>query len=179
MLPSKIQEYIDLQGYYLLFDNNSVPFNNLEFPTSNYRIQARGPHFKFGKNELKRKFNKKKNEFLLITPSHYYFLHSQFGQLNTKYLEVFSKIFLTSEDIKALDLVIGSEVLVSNEYGNEVYILAESPNLKPGIALIYSGLSSTLKKNPNVNNFIPDNPEELGYSGAYNSAIVKITKVKS
>ena len=179
MLPLKIQEYIDLQGYYLLFDNNSVPFNNLKFPTSNYRIQARGPHFKFGKNELKRKFNKKKNEFLLITPSHYYFLHSQFGQLNTKYLEVFSKIFLTSENIKALDLVIGSEVLVSNEYGNEVYILAESPNLKPGTALIYSGLSSTLKKNPNVNNFIPDDPEELGYSGAYNSAIVKITKVKS
>ena len=162
-MPSKIQKYIDLQGYYLLFDNNSVPFNNLEFPTSNYRIQARGPHFKFGKNELKRKFNKKKNEFLLITPSHYYFLHSQFGQLNTKYLEVF----------------IGSEVLVSNEYGNEVYVLAESPNLKPGTALIYSGLSSTLKKNPNVNNFIPDNPEELGYSGAYNSAIVKITKVNS
>ena len=54
--------------------------------------------------------------------------------------------FLTIKDIKTLDLLIGSEVLVSNEYGSEIYTLAESNILKPGMALIYSGLSSTSKK---------------------------------
>ncbi len=179
MLPLDIQKDLNTQGYYLLFNNEDVPFNNLEFPTPNNRIQAIGPHFKFGENELKRKLNMKKNEFLLISPSHLYFLHSQLGQLNTRYLNEFSKIFLTSEDIETLNLKIGCKVLVSNEYGSEVYTLAESPILKPRTALIYSGLSSTLRGRPNVNCFIPDKPEEIGLSGAYNSAIVKIKKINS
>ncbi|NVM34960.1 MAG: molybdopterin-dependent oxidoreductase [Candidatus Lokiarchaeota archaeon] len=179
MLPLKIQESIDKLGYYLLFDFDSVPFNNLKFPTSNNQIQAKGPHFKFGENELKRKFSNKINEFLLISPSHFYFLHSQLGQVNIRYLDEFSKIFLTPEDIEALGLKTGDKVLVSNEYYTGVYILAELPILKHGTALIYSGLSSTLKENLNVNHFTPDKPEELGFSGAYNSTLVKITEIKS
>ena len=179
MLPLKIQESIEKLGYYLLFDNDSVPFNNLEFPTSNNRIQAKGPHFEFGENELKRKLSKKMNEFLLISPSHFYFLHSQLGQVNIRYIDEFNKIFLTPEDIEALDLKKGDKVLVSNEYGTGVYILAESSILKHRTALIYSGLSSTLTENLNVNHFTPDEPEELGFSGAYNSTLVKITKIKS
>lgn len=179
MLPLAIQKDLNTKGYYVLFNNEDVPFNNLEFPTPNNHIQAFGPHFKFGENELKRKLNMKKNEFLLISPSHLYFLHSQLGQLNTRYLNEFSKIFLTSEDIETLNLKIGCKVLVSNEYGSEVYNLAESPILKPKTALIYSGLSSTSEGNPNVNCFIPGTPEEMGFSGAYNSAIVKIKKLNS
>lgn len=179
MLPLKIQESIKKLGYYLLFDKDSVPFNNLEFPTSNNRIQAKGPHFEFGEIELKRKLSKKMNEFLLISPSHFYFLHSQLGQVNIRYLDEFNKIFLTPEDIEALDLKIGDKVLVSNEYSTGVYILAESSILKHRTALIYSGLSSTLKENLNVNHFTPEKPEELGFSGAYNSTLVKIIKIKS
>ncbi|MFX1467401.1 MAG: molybdopterin-dependent oxidoreductase [Promethearchaeota archaeon] len=179
MLPSYIQKEINSQGYYLFFDNNSVPFSNLKFPTPNTKIQAVGPHFKFGENELNRKLNRRKNEFLLISPSHFYFLHSQLGHLNTKYREVFSKIFLRIEDIKSLDLVLDSQVLVSNEYGSEIYSLAESSILKPGTALIYSGLASNLIGTPNVNYFTSDEPEELGLSGAYNSTLVKITKIDS
>ena len=179
MLPLDIQKNLNTQGYYLLFDNNNVPFNNLEFPTPNNRIQAIGPHFKFGDNEMIRKLNMKKNEFLLLSPSHLYFLHSQLGHLNTKYLNEFNKVFLASKDIENLNLEIGYEVLVSNEYGSGEYTLAEFHILKPRTALIYSGLSSTLKGNPNVNFFIPDEPEDLGFSGAYNSAIVKITKLDS
>ncbi|MFX1599561.1 MAG: molybdopterin-dependent oxidoreductase [Promethearchaeota archaeon] len=179
LLPLNIQKDLNKQGYYLLFDNNSVPFNNLEFPTPSNRIQAIGPHFKFSKNELKRKMSLKKNEFVLISPSHSHFLHSQLGQLNTRYINDFTKIFLTSRDIQALDLETGDEVLVSNDYGSKIYTLAESPILKPRTALIYSGLSSTLKGTPNVNCFTPDQPEELGYSGAYNSAIVEIIKIDS
>ncbi|MFX0140213.1 MAG: molybdopterin-dependent oxidoreductase [Candidatus Hodarchaeota archaeon] len=179
MLPSNIQEDLNLQGYYSLFDNESIPFNNLKFPTPNNRIQANGPHFEFGRNELKRRLIRKKNEFLLISPSHFRFLHSQLGQLNNKYRDVFSNVYLTSEDIKALDLVIGDEILISNKYATGVYSLAESPVLKPGMALIYSGLSSTSEGTPNVNFFTPDQPEDLGFSGAYNSAIIKITKINS
>lgn len=179
MLPSNIQEDLNSKGYYLLFGNDSVPFNDLKFPTPNKRIQAIGPHFKFGEKELKRKVNMKKNEFLLISPSHLYFLHSQLGQLNQRYLNEFNKIFLTSEDIETIDLEIGGKVHVSNEYGSGIYILTESPILKPRTALIYSGLSSTSHESPNVNYFVPDKPEELGFSGAYNSAIVKIKKLDS
>ncbi len=179
MLPSYIQKEINSQGYYLLFDNNSVPFSNLKFPTPITKIQAVGPHFKFGENELNCKLNRRENEFLLISPSHFYFLHSQLGHLNTKYRDVFSKIFLRIEDIKSLDLVLDSQVLVSNEYGSEIYTLAESSILKPGTALIYSGLASNLIGTPNVNYFTSDEPEELGLSGAYNSTLVKITKIDS
>jgi len=76
-------------------------------------------------------------------------------------------------------LVIGENVRVSNKYATEVYSLAESPILKPGTALIYSGLSSTSEGTPNANFFTPDTPEDLGFSGAYNSAIVEITKINS
>jgi len=179
MLPLKIRQSIENLGYYLLFDNDSVPFNNLAFPTSNNRIQAKGPHFNFGENELKRKLYKKKNEFLLISPSHSHFLHSQLGQINIRYIDDFNNIFLTPEDIEALDLKKGDEVLVSNEYNTGVYILEESSVLKNGTALIYSGLSSNLKESLNVNHFTLDEPEELGFSGAYNSTLVKVTKIRS
>jgi len=177
MLPFKVQDELNSKGYYLLFNNDFVPFNDLQFPTPNNRILAIGPHFKFGEKELKRKINMKKNEFLLISPSHLNFLHSQLGQLNERYLNDFNMIFLSSEDIERLDLEIGSKVQVSNEYGLGIYILTDSPILKPKTALIYSGLSSTLYEKPNVNYFIPDKPEELGFSGAYNSAIIRIDKL--
>jgi anaerobic selenocysteine-containing dehydrogenase len=179
MLPSEIQKDLKTTGYYLLFDNDDVPFKNLEFPTPNSRIQAIGPHFKFGEDELKRKSRMKKNEFILLSPSHFYFLHSQLTQLNPKYINDFCKIYLSPEDIETLNLEIGCEVLVSNEYGSEAYTLAESSILKPRTALIYSGLSSSSKKSPNVNCFIPDRPEELGFSGSYNSAIIKIENINS
>ncbi|MFX1366799.1 MAG: molybdopterin-dependent oxidoreductase [Promethearchaeota archaeon] len=179
MLPIKIQESIKKLGYFLLFDMDSIPFDNLEFPTSNNRIQAKGPHFKFGENKLKLKSFKDNHEFLLISPSHFHFLHSQLGHINLKYLEEFSKIFLTPEDIESLGIIKGEKVLVSNEYGRGEYILAESSILKNGTALIYSGLSSKLKENMNVNHFTPNIPEELGFSGSYYSTVVKITKVES
>ncbi|MFW9970410.1 MAG: molybdopterin dinucleotide binding domain-containing protein, partial [Candidatus Odinarchaeota archaeon] len=135
--------------------------------------------FKYGEKELKRKMNLEKDEFLLISPSHLHFLHSQLGYLNQGYLNDFNKIFLASEDIKNLDLETGAKVRVSNEYGSGIYILTESPILKPRTALIYSGLSSTIYKNLNVNCLVPDKPEELGFSGSYNSAIIRIEKFYS
>ncbi len=179
MLPKNIQESITTVGYYLLYNMDSIPFENLEFPTSNNRIQAKGPHFNFGENEFMGRISKKINEFILISPSHLYLLHSQLGQVHFKYIDEFSKIFLTPEDIESLELNKGNKVIVSNEYYRGVYILEESNILKSGTALIYSGLSSILEEKTNVNHFTPSKPEELGYSGAYNSTLVKITKFES
>ncbi|MFX1568692.1 MAG: molybdopterin-dependent oxidoreductase [Promethearchaeota archaeon] len=175
-LPLKIQDCLQNNGFYLLFDNDDVPFVNLDFPTSNNQIQITGPLFKFGDYDLKRKFNLKVNEFMLLSPSHSHFLHSQLEQLNSKYSDDFNKIYLLSEDIESLNLEIGHEVIVSNEYGTETYKVAESTQLKHKTALIYHGLSSSLRGTPNVNCFIPDKPEELGHSGSFNSAIIEIRK---
>ncbi|MFW9826250.1 MAG: molybdopterin-dependent oxidoreductase [Candidatus Thorarchaeota archaeon] len=174
MLPLSIQDILKKNGFYLRYDMKDVPFKDLKFPTINNKIQAIAPHFNFGEKELKRKINLKKNEFLLLSPSHAFFLHSQLGSLNRKYQDDFCKVFISTKDIKNLQLESGHRVLVFNEYGQGEYILAESQILKPKTAVIYHGLSSSLTQSLNVNCFIPDVPEELGRSGAYNSAIIKI-----
>ena len=93
-----------------------------------------------------------------------------------KYLDDFGKIFLNSKDIMDLGLFSGNEVHVSNEFGSAKYILSELDSLKPGVALIYHGLSSPHDGISNVNFFTPDVPEELGFSGSYNSVIIQIQK---
>lgn len=177
MLPQKIYKDLISKGYHLLFDQTQIPFKNLKFPTLNHKIQVQHINLRFGEKELNQKLNRKKNEFILISPSHSYFLHSQLGQLNSKYYEDFGRIFLNPEDIKTLDVDIDEEVIVSNEYGYAKYILAELPSLKSGIALIYSGVSSPYNESTNVNLFTPDIPEESGLSGAYNSSVIKVKKV--
>ena len=177
MLPIKIYKDLISNGYHLLFNRTQIPFKNLKFPTLNYKIQVQYINLRFGENELNQKLNRKKNEFILISPSHSYFLHSQLGQLNSKYYEDFGRIFLNPEDIKTLDLDIDEEVLVSNEYGYAKYILAELTSLKSGIALIYSGGSSPYNESTNVNLFTPDIPEESGLSGAYYSSMIQVKKV--
>ncbi|MHA1728736.1 MAG: molybdopterin dinucleotide binding domain-containing protein, partial [Promethearchaeota archaeon] len=134
------------------------------------------PHFNIPKMVLDKDSGLHKNEFLLISPAHPQFLHSQLGQLHSEYIEDFGKIFLSPEDInnKKLGLEIGSQVSVSNKFGTAVYTLEKSDQLKPGVALIYSGLSSPKKSRSNVNLFTPGKPEWLGNSGSYNSTSVKI-----
>ncbi|MFX1494975.1 MAG: hypothetical protein ACFFBZ_11885, partial [Promethearchaeota archaeon] len=60
--------------------------------------------------------------------------------------------------------------------GSATYFLEENNTLNSGVAMIYSGSPLGLKKNANVNIFTSNIPEELGYSGAYNSAKVLISK---
>ncbi|MFX0042794.1 MAG: molybdopterin-dependent oxidoreductase [Candidatus Hodarchaeota archaeon] len=175
LLPSNIQKNIKTQGYHVLFNQNDLPFKDLSFPTSNGKIKLSGSYFQFENNKL---FEQKENEFLLISPSHKFFIHSQLGQINPQYLDVFKKVFLSKIDIENLGLEIGEEVLVSNEYGKSKYILGELQSLKKGIALIYSGSPLGSKRNLNVNFLTPDIPEESGLSGAYNSAIVSIKKLQ-
>ena len=61
---------------------------------------------------------------------------------------------------------------------NFEYIIDILNSLQSGVALIYSGgpIRSNDAKNPNY--FTPDIPEELGHSGSYNSARIRIKKIK-
>ena len=177
LVDSEIRKKILEKGYYSYFDENDVAFKNLDFPTRNGKIQLSEFTFNFGKKELNKRLKRKNNEFFLITPSHKYFIHSQFGQIHFKYLDEFNKVFLNKFDIENLMINSGDQVLVSNKYGRNVYIVEESNFLIPGIALIFSGCPSPLNGNMNVNFLISDRPEELGFSGAFNSAVVKISRV--
>jgi len=177
MLPQTIQKELKDNGYYIHFNRNFVPFENLEFPSENNQIRTLGPHFKFGSKVLTQRLERNKNEFLLLTPAHPHLLHSQLKQLHLKFITDFDHIFLPLKDTNNLNLTTGDRVLVSNNYGSAEYNVMESTSLKSGTALIYSGLSSSLKGHANANLFISEKPEELGLSGAYNSAIVKVSKI--
>ncbi|MFX1353416.1 MAG: molybdopterin-dependent oxidoreductase [Promethearchaeota archaeon] len=178
ILPLEIQKSIEEKGYYLLFEHDTIPFKNLRFPTHNGKIQLQNVKFKFEMSHLKDSSLVRINEFSLITPSHEYFIHSQFAQIHPEYLEDFQKVFLCSDDIKRLGYSLGEKLRVSNKYGSSVYILGEENSLNMGTAMIYSGAPLKISNNQNVNIFISNIPEELGLSGAYNSAKVLIKKVK-
>ena len=178
MLPTKVQEDLIAKGYYLLYNQSDIPFNNLNFPTQNHKIQVQDINLGFGEYKINQRLNREINEFILISPSHAYFLHSQLGQLNSMYSADFSKIFLNPEDIKKLKLEADDEVRVSNKFGSANYLLDELKSLKSGIALIYSGASSPRIKSSNVNLFTPDIPEESGLSGAYYSTVIQVEPVK-
>jgi len=177
LLPFEIQKSIEEKGYYLLFEDDTIPFKNLKFPTNNSKIQLQNIKFKFERPQIEVTSMVKINEFSLITPSHEYFIHSQFAQIHPEYLEDFQKVFLCSDDIKRLGYSLGEQLRVSNKYGSSTYMLAEDNSLNMGTAMIYSGAPLNLAKNKNVNIFISNKPEELGLSGAYNSAKVLIRKI--
>ncbi len=176
LLPDNIRENIKDHGFHIFFKKNDIPFNNLKFPTLNGKIQLDNLSFNFGVHELNEKMQRKSDEFLLITPSYKYFLHSQLGQINFNLLDVFDRIYLNPLDIKNLKLDVGQKVLVFNNLGTANYILDESIYLSPGIALIYSGVPMMFSKSVNPNLFISSRSEELGFSGAYNSAIIKVKR---
>ncbi|MHA1932759.1 MAG: molybdopterin-dependent oxidoreductase [Promethearchaeota archaeon] len=178
ILPPKISTNLRTKGFHLMFDQQQIPFNNLDFPTPNHKIQLQDLSFDFGKDFFNQKLTRKLNEFVLISPSHSHLLHSQLGRLNSNYCKDFTKVFLSSVDIKTLKLSVGEEVVVSNEYGSAHYMLDELKILKSGTALIYSGGASPYEEKPNVNLFTPDTPEELGGSGAYYSTIIQIRRTK-
>ncbi|MFW9894441.1 MAG: molybdopterin dinucleotide binding domain-containing protein, partial [Candidatus Thorarchaeota archaeon] len=177
ILPSKVKKNLLKNGYHLFFNQEQIPFNNLQFPTSNHKIQTQHLNFDFENDLINQKLNREQNEFILISPSHPYYLHSQLAQLNMRYTQDFDKIFLSPNDINTLELQLEDEVMVSNEFGSARYILAELKSLKTGTALIYSGGSSAYCKRPNVNIFTSDIPEELGLSGAYNSTKIQIQRI--
>ena len=176
LLPKLIQEDLRTKGYYILFDINDVPFNNLIFPTSNGKIQIHQTDIEIFDQNLELLLPRKEDEFYLLSQAHKYFLHSQIGQLREEYASIFGTIYINPIDGKSLGLTPDQKVVVSNKYGEAKYTLGENSDLKPGTALIYSGIPFAHTEYKNVNIFTPEMSEESGLSGAYFSTVVKITK---
>jgi len=177
LLPKIIQEHLRTKGYYIPFDINDVPYNDLIFPTSNGKIQIHQTDIEIFDQSLDFVLKRKDDEFYLLSHSHKYFIHSQMGEIHGEFENVFGKIFLNPYDIELIGLKLHEKVLVSNKFGEAKYNLEENSDLKSGIALIYSGLPFMHSDYKNVNIFTPETSEESRLSGAYFSTIVKITKI--
>ena len=177
LLPDETQYALRKDGYHIPFDVDNIPFNDIKFPTSNGKIQISRSLLKLFDPKIDFLLHRNIYEFYLLSPSHKYFIHSQFGMIHEEFKKVFSKVFLHPIDIKSLRLKLNDEVVVSNDLGETKYLLDQDDSLKPGTALIYSGLPFADIENKNVNFLTPDIPEESGLSGAYFSTIVKISKV--
>lgn len=177
LLPKEVQQSLELNGYYIPFGINDIPYENLNFPTLNGKIQIQTSNLELFDSERDSLIHRSQNEFYLLSPAHKYFIHSQMGGIHKEFEEIFGKIFLNPDDIESIELQPKEEVLVSNKFGEEKFILEQNGNLKPGTALIYSGLpfANTIYKNANF--FTPERPEESELSGAYFSTIVKIIKI--
>ncbi len=177
LLPKKTQQSLKLNGYFIPFGINDIPFEDLNFPTFNGKIQIQHSDLELFDPKLDFLLHRNQNEFHLLSPAHKYFIHSQMGEIHREFESVFSKIFLNPYDIESVGLKIHENVLVSNKFGEAKFILDQNSALKSGIALIYSGLPFANTLYENVNFFTSEKPEESQLSGAYFSVIVKISKI--
>ncbi|MHA1195869.1 MAG: molybdopterin-dependent oxidoreductase [Promethearchaeota archaeon] len=179
LLPHKIQNQLKEVGFYLIYNDEEVPFKNLKFPTKNGKINLNClPKFK----DIELHFDylkiNKINQFFLISPSHERFIHSQLGDLNPEHEEIFRTVFLNEKDIKKLKLTKGETVLVRNENGSFEFIVNELNDLKPTVALIYSGAPFPETTEYNVNFLTPRDPERTNLSGSYHSTKIYIDRIE-
>lgn len=172
LLPKAIKQNVLNQGYHIQYDENELPLKDLFSLTSNKKIFINTKILSENPFILELK---DPNEFYLISPSHKNYIHSQFGQINKINLQDFDKIFLHPLDVQKLKLKKGTFVLVSNRYGQAEYLLDESVQLRPGVALIYSGSPLSSVIGSNVNLFTPQDPEKSRLSGSFNSTTIKIS----
>ncbi len=177
LLPTEVQQSLKLNGYYIPFRINDVLYEDLNFPTFNGKIQIQSSDLELFDPNLDFLLHRRQNEFYLLSPAHKYFIHSQMGEIHKEFENVFGKIFLNPYDIELIKLKPNEEVLVSNKYSEAKFILDQNNTLKPGTALIFSGLPFVNAEYENVNFFTPEKPEESELSGAYFSVTVKISKI--
>jgi anaerobic selenocysteine-containing dehydrogenase len=177
LLPKETQQKLKLNGYYIPFGIDGIPYEDLSFPTFNGKIQIQSSDLDLFDPQLDFLLHRTQNEFYLLSPAHKYFIHSQMGEIHKEFENVFGKIFLNPRDIESLGLNLHEDVLVSNKFGEAKFILEQNNALKSSTALIYSGLPFANTPYENVNFFTPEKPEESELSGAYFSVIVKISKI--
>ncbi|NHJ20764.1 MAG: hypothetical protein EAX91_07480 [Candidatus Lokiarchaeota archaeon] len=177
LLPKEIQQKLKLNGYYIPFGLNDIPYQNLNFPTFNGKIQIHSSLLDLFDSNPDLLSPRGQNEFYLLSPAHKYFIHSQMGEIHHEFEDDFKKVFLNPSDIDYINLKVNDEVLVSNEFSNGKYILDQNTALKSGIALIYSGFPFANAPIKNVNFFTSDKPEESELSGAYFSTKITISKI--
>ena len=177
LFPITDQQKLKREGYYIPFGESDIPYRDLNFPTLNGKIQIQDSDLEMFAPKQDFLLQRRENEFYLLSPAHKSYIHSQMGEIHAKFKNDFGKIFLNSNDIEKLRLKTKENVLVSNRYNKGEFILHQNNALKSGVALIYSGLPFADTNYVNVNFFTPEKPEESELSGAYFSALVKISKI--
>jgi len=177
LLPKETQQKLRLNGYYIPFGIDDVPYKDLNFPTFNGKIQIQSSHLDLFDPRLNFLLHRTQNEFYLLSPAHKYFIHSQMGEIHKEFENVFGKFFLNPRDIESLGLNLHENVLVANKFGEAKFTLDQNDALKSGTALIYSGLPFANSLYENVNFFTAEKPEESELSGAYFSVIIKVSKI--
>jgi len=168
----EVQQDVLTRGYHLFVNQDTVPFDDLQFPTPNHRIQVTVPNI-----SVSHLFDRKPGEFFLITPQHERFIHSQLGEINQDHAGDFDAVYLHPDDIAMIGADDGCIVEVSSGASNIPYTLLADSHLKPGTALLYSGGLSADNGKRNANFFTPGTPEALGHSGSYNSGKIMINRV--
>jgi anaerobic selenocysteine-containing dehydrogenase len=111
LLPREIRENLRDKGYHIPFSVNEIPFDDLQFPTHNGKIQVNPSYFALTDLKLDLQMPRNRNEFYLLSPSHKYFIHSQFSEIHGIYENEFDKVYLNPIDIKSLELKPNQEVL--------------------------------------------------------------------
>ncbi|MHA2287363.1 MAG: molybdopterin-dependent oxidoreductase [Promethearchaeota archaeon] len=176
LLPSEAQQSFRLKGYFIPFEINDIPYEDLNFPTLNGKIQIQESDLELFDSKRDFLLHREQNEFYLLSPAHKSFIHSQMGEIHVEFKDVFGMILLNSYDIEVTGLKPNDKVLVSNQFNEGEFILSQNNTLKSGTALIYSGLPFANTVYMNVNFFTPERPEESILSGAFFSVKVKISK---
>jgi anaerobic selenocysteine-containing dehydrogenase len=177
LLPKDIRQSLERNGYYIPFELSDIPYEDLNFPTLNGKIQIQNSTLELFDPKQDFLLLRGQNEFYLLSPAHKYFIHSQMGEIHKEFEDTFGKIFLNPSDIKSIGLKPNEEVLVSNKFSKGNYILNQDIALKPGVALIFSGLPFADTVCKNVNFFTSEKPEESKLSGAYFSTIVRLSNI--
>ena len=104
-------------------DYFDIPFEDLNFPTFNGKIQIQSSDLELFDPKLDFLLHRNQKEFHLLSPAHKYFIHSQMGEIHKEFKDIFSRIFLNPVDIESIDLKLNDEVLVSNKFSEGNYIL--------------------------------------------------------
>ncbi len=177
LLPDKARKSIERKGYYIPFGISDIPYEDLNFPTLNGKIQIQNSTLELFDPKQDFLLKRDQNEFYLLSPAHKYFIHSQMGEIHKEFKDIFGIIYLNPSDIESIGLKPEEVVKVSNKISKGNYILNQKTALKRGTALIFSGLPFADAEYKNVNFFVSEKPEESKLSGAYFSTIVKVSKI--
>ena len=117
----------------------------------------------------------KRNEFILITPTHYSTITSQYYNLHDKFDE---HVYMNPEDGTRMSIIDGDIVEVFNEYGRLISKVKFSEDVQKGTVVIFKGSWQNLSKR-NVNFLIGDEVQErCGNASIYHGFKVRVRGIR-
>ena len=173
-LQVRIQNNLKNQGFHTFFGYDDVGFEEFGFPTHNGKINGTDTHFNFESPIISLIPSLNSHQFLLITPNRSKYLHSQLGDGDTPIRGEFNDIILNSGDCSKIDLLDGDLVEVNNTHAKGNFLIRTSDELLSKTAVLFHGVFTN--QGLNANHFTSDNPESMGFSGAFNSSVITVRK---